>query len=52
VQGCGIVAIAAGVFCDDVTTAPTLARLAFCKRDKVIAEAAERFARLASVEQA
>jgi N-succinyldiaminopimelate aminotransferase len=48
VEQCGIVAIPTSVFYDDATAAPTLARLAFCKRDEVIAEAARRFASLAS----
>jgi N-succinyldiaminopimelate aminotransferase len=41
-QRCGIVAIPTGVFYDDAAAAPTLVRMAFCKRHEVIAEAARR----------
>ena len=44
----GIVAIPTSVFYDDRSAAPTLARLAFCKREEVIAEAARRFAQSSS----
>jgi N-succinyldiaminopimelate aminotransferase len=43
---CGVVAIPTGVFYDDKTAASTLVRFAFCKRDAVIAQAAERLASL------
>jgi len=42
----GVVAIPTSVFYDDKAAAPTLVRFAFCKRDQVIAEAADRLARL------
>jgi N-succinyldiaminopimelate aminotransferase len=47
-QRCGIVAIPTGVFYDDAGAAPTLVRMAFCKRLEVIAEAARRLERLES----
>jgi N-succinyldiaminopimelate aminotransferase len=43
---CGVVAIPTRVFYDDKDAASTLVRFAFCKRAEVIAEAAERLARL------
>ncbi len=43
---CGVVAIPTSVFYDDKTAAPTLVRFAFCKREAIIAEAAERLATL------
>jgi N-succinyldiaminopimelate aminotransferase len=51
-ERCGIVAIPTSVFYDDDTAAPTLARFAFCKREEVIAEAARRLSRLATIELA
>ncbi len=45
-ERCGIVAIPTSVFYDDQTAAPDLVRLAFCKREDVIAEAARRLATL------
>jgi N-succinyldiaminopimelate aminotransferase len=45
-QRCGIVAIPTGVFYDDAGAAPTLVRMAFCKRQEVIAEAARRLGAL------
>lgn len=42
----GVVAIPTSVFYDDKAAAATLVRFAFCKRDEVIAQAAERLARL------
>jgi N-succinyldiaminopimelate aminotransferase len=51
-ERCGIVAIPTSVFYDDDTAAPTLARFAFCKRHAVIAEAARRLTRLATVKLA
>jgi N-succinyldiaminopimelate aminotransferase len=42
----GVVAIPTSVFYDDKAAAATLVRFAFCKRPEVIAEAAERLARL------
>ena len=45
-QRAGVVAIPTGVFYDDKQAAPTLVRFAFCKRDEVIAEAAQRLAAL------
>jgi N-succinyldiaminopimelate aminotransferase len=45
-ERCGIVAIPTSVFYDDKDAAATLVRFAFCKRPEVIAEAAERLARL------
>jgi N-succinyldiaminopimelate aminotransferase len=47
-QRCGIVAIPTGVFYDDAGAAPTLVRMACCKRLEVIAEAARRLERLES----
>ena len=44
---CGIVAIPTSVFYDDATAAPNLVRFAFCKRDELIAQAAERLTDLA-----
>ena len=41
-----MVAIPTSVFYDDAETARTLVRFAFCKRQEVIAEAAQRLARL------
>jgi N-succinyldiaminopimelate aminotransferase len=41
-QRCGIVAIPTSVFYDDAGAAPTLVRMAFCKRQEVIAQAAQR----------
>ena len=41
---CGVVAIPTSVFYDDETAASTLARFAFCKRESVIAQAAEQLA--------
>lgn len=49
-ERCGIVAIPTGAFYDDVDTAPTLARFAFCKHEDVIAEAARRLAGLGDIE--
>jgi N-succinyldiaminopimelate aminotransferase len=46
-ERCGVVAIPTSVFYDDAGAAPTLVRFAFCKREDVIAEAAQRLARLA-----
>ncbi|HEX4279972.1 MAG TPA: aminotransferase class I/II-fold pyridoxal phosphate-dependent enzyme [Solirubrobacteraceae bacterium] len=45
-ERCGIVAIPTSVFYDDKDAAATLVRFAFCKRPEVIAEAADRLARL------
>jgi N-succinyldiaminopimelate aminotransferase len=45
-ERCGVVAIPTSVFYDDKSAAATLVRFAFCKRPEVIAEAAERLARL------
>jgi N-succinyldiaminopimelate aminotransferase len=45
-QRCGIVAIPTSVFYDDAGAAPTLVRMAFCKRQEVIAEAAGRLGAL------
>jgi N-succinyldiaminopimelate aminotransferase len=42
----GVVAIPTSVFYDDKDAAGSLVRFAFCKRSEVIAEAAERLARL------
>jgi N-succinyldiaminopimelate aminotransferase len=42
----GVVAIPTSVFSDDPERVRTLARFAFCKREEVIDEAAERLARL------
>jgi N-succinyldiaminopimelate aminotransferase len=46
-ERCGVVAIPTSVFYDDKVVAATLVRFAFCKRESVIAEAAERLATLA-----
>ncbi len=43
---CGVVGVPVSVFHDDVDAARTLVRFAFCKRDDVLAEAAERLAAL------
>ncbi len=43
---CGVVAIPTGVFYDDPTAGRQLVRFAFCKRDDVIDEAAQRLATL------
>ncbi|MGB9186002.1 MAG: aminotransferase class I/II-fold pyridoxal phosphate-dependent enzyme [Solirubrobacteraceae bacterium] len=43
---CGVVAIPTSVFYDDKQAASTLVRFAFCKREEVIAQAAERLASL------
>jgi N-succinyldiaminopimelate aminotransferase len=45
-ERCGVVAIPTSVFYDDKDAARTLVRFAFCKRREVIADAAERLARL------
>jgi N-succinyldiaminopimelate aminotransferase len=47
-ERCGVVAIPTSVFYDDKQAAPTLVRFAFCKRQDVIAEAAQRLAGLSS----
>ncbi|MGI9185268.1 MAG: aminotransferase class I/II-fold pyridoxal phosphate-dependent enzyme [Solirubrobacteraceae bacterium] len=47
-ERCGVVAIPTSVFYDDQQAAPTLVRFAFCKREEVIAQAAQRLATLAS----
>jgi N-succinyldiaminopimelate aminotransferase len=44
----GVAAVPVAVFHDDVDAARSLVRFAFCKRDAVLAEAAERLARLRS----
>lgn len=49
-ERCGVAAIPTAAFYDDAHAARTLARFAFCKRDDVIAEAAQRLAGLASAE--
>lgn len=49
-ERCGIVAIPTSVFYDDAAAAPTLARFAFCKREEVIDEAANRLAGLPSAQ--
>jgi len=41
-----VVGVPVSVFHDDVDAARTLVRFAFCKRDDVLAEAAERLAAL------
>lgn len=51
-ERCGIVAIPTSAFYDDAGAAPTLARLAFCKREEVIAEAARRLASLGEARSA
>ena len=43
-ERCGVAAIPTSVFYDRADTAPTLVRFAFCKRQEVIAEAAQRLA--------
>ena len=43
---CGVVGVPVSVFHDDVEAARTLVRFAFCKRDEVLAEAAQRLASL------
>ena len=45
-ERCGVVAIPTSVFYDDKQAASTLVRFAFCKREEVIAQAAERLATL------
>ena len=45
-ERCGVVAIPTSVFYDDKQAASTLVRFAFCKREEVIAQAAERLASL------
>jgi N-succinyldiaminopimelate aminotransferase len=45
-QRCGVVAIPNQVFYDDTESARSLVRFAFCKKDEVLAEAAERLGRL------
>ena len=42
----GVVAIPTSAFYDDKEAAPTLVRFAFCKHERVIAEAAGRLAGL------
>ena len=42
----GVTAVPVAVFCDEPEAARTLVRFAFCKRDDVLAEAAERLAKL------
>jgi N-succinyldiaminopimelate aminotransferase len=44
----GVAAVPVAVFCDDTAAARTLVRFAFCKRHDVLAEAAERLAKLRS----
>ncbi len=44
----GVVGVPVSVFHDDVDAARTLVRFAFCKRDEVLIEAAERLGRLHS----
>ncbi|HET6727903.1 MAG TPA: pyridoxal phosphate-dependent aminotransferase [Jiangellaceae bacterium] len=44
----GVAAVPVAVFHDDVDAARSLVRFAFCKRDAVLSEAAERLARLRS----
>jgi N-succinyldiaminopimelate aminotransferase len=43
---CGVVGVPVSVFHDDADAARTLVRFAFCKRDEVLAEAANRLATL------
>jgi N-succinyldiaminopimelate aminotransferase len=43
---CGVVGVPVSVFHDDAEAARTLVRFAFCKRDDVLAEAAERLGAL------
>lgn len=45
-QLAGVVAVPVSVFHDDADAARTLVRFAFCKRDEVLIEAAERLGRL------
>jgi N-succinyldiaminopimelate aminotransferase len=49
---CGVVAIPTSVFYDDAEAARTLVRFAFCKREDVISEAAQRLAGLAGSDPA
>ena len=42
----GVAAVPVAMFCDDPEPARTLVRFAFCKQDEVLAEAAERLAKL------
>ncbi len=44
----GVAAVPVAVFCDDPEPARTLVRFAFCKRDDVLSEAAERLAKLSA----
>jgi N-succinyldiaminopimelate aminotransferase len=44
----GVAAVPVAVFCDDPEPARSLVRFAFCKRDDVLTEAAERLAKLAT----
>ncbi|HEX6335560.1 MAG TPA: pyridoxal phosphate-dependent aminotransferase [Jiangellaceae bacterium] len=44
----GVAAVPVAVFCDDPEPARTLVRFAFCKRDDVLTEAAERLAKLST----
>jgi N-succinyldiaminopimelate aminotransferase len=44
----GVAAVPVAVFCDDPEPSRTLVRFAFCKRDDVLTEAAERLAKLAT----
>ncbi len=43
---CGVVGVPVSVFHDDAEAARTLVRFAFCKRDEVLSEAAERLGEL------
>ena len=45
---CGVVGVPVSVFHDDAEAARTLVRFAFCKRDEVLHDAAERLATLAA----
>lgn len=45
-ERCGVVGVPVDVFCDDPDLGRTLVRFAFCKREDVIDEAAERLAGL------
>jgi N-succinyldiaminopimelate aminotransferase len=45
---CGVVGVPVGVFCDDPELGRTLVRFAYCKRESVIDEAAERLAGLSA----
>jgi N-succinyldiaminopimelate aminotransferase len=45
---CGVVGVPVSVFCDDPDLGRTLVRFAFCKREDVIDEAAERLATLSA----